>query len=78
MNNLQTTAEINWGEDEAVLLVDFALDLFEHEGRDAYHKWLMSERAFYFNRVFEKNMEIMVIFCNKFNKMTASKTNLYM
>jgi len=35
----------NWPEDEANLTADFALDLFDHHGRDYYHAWLIKERG---------------------------------
>jgi hypothetical protein len=77
MNTLQQTAQLHWAEDEANLLADFALDLFEQDGHDKYHQWLMSERDYFFNRVFEQDIELMTRFCDSFNQLTAKKTNLY-
>jgi hypothetical protein len=77
MPTLQQSAELNWPEDEATLLADFALDLFEQDGHDKYHQWLMSERDYFFNRVFEQDIELMTRFCDSFNQLTAKKTNLY-
>jgi len=77
MNTLQNTAQLHWAEDEANLLADFALDLFEQDGHDKYHQWLMRERDHFFHRVFEQDIELMTKFCDLFNKLTAQKTNLY-
>ena len=77
MMTLNQSAELNWPEDEARALAEFALDLFEQDGHDKYHQWLMSERDYFFNRVFEQDIELMTKFCDSFNQLTAKKTNLY-
>ena len=77
MNTLQNNAELYWAEDEAALLADFALYLYKDEGHDYYHQWLMRERDHFFNRVFERDLELMTRFCDSFNKLTAKTTNLY-
>ncbi len=77
MNSLQNNAELNWAEDEACLLAAYALELYKQDGHDDYHKWLMSERTHFFNRVFEQDAELMKRFSDLFNQLTAKTTNLY-
>lgn len=77
MTTLQQSAELNWPEDEATSLADFALDLFKQDGRDYYHKWLMNERDHFWNKVFDKDVDLMNRFSDLFNQLTAKTTNLY-
>ena len=77
MTTLQQTAELNWPEDEATSLADFALDLFKQDGHDYYHKWLMNERDHFWNKVFKHDASLMSRFSDLFNKLTAKSTNLY-
>ena len=65
-----------WPEDEARLSASFALDLFETEGRDYYHQWLIKERAVIHN-VFDGEQALIDRFTVKFNDMTAPTTNVY-
>jgi len=65
-----------WPEDEARLSASFALDLFETEGRDYYHQWLIKERAVIRN-VFDGEQALIDRFTVKFNDMTAPTTNVY-
>lgn len=77
MTTLQQSAELNWPEDEANSLADFALYLFEQDGHDYYHKWLMNERDHFWNKVFDKDVDLMNRFSDLFNQLTAKTTNLY-
>jgi len=77
MTTLQQSAELNWPEDEATSLADFALDLFKQDGHDYYHKWLMNERDHFWNKVFNKDVDLMNRFSDLFNQLTAKTTNLY-
>ena len=77
MMTLNQSAELNWPEDEARALADFALDLFESDGHDLYHRWLMRERDHFWNKVFEHDASLMSRFSDLFNKLTAKSTNLY-
>lgn len=77
MSTLFQNAELHWPEDEARLSADFALDLFETEGHDYYHQWLMRERDHFWNTVFQQDAALMDRFSNLFNELTAKKTNLY-
>lgn len=65
-----------WPEDEARLSASFAFDLFETEGRDYYHQWLIKERAVIRN-VFDGEQALIDRFTVKFNDMTAPITNVY-
>jgi hypothetical protein len=76
--NLLQDAELYWPEDEATQTAEFALDLYETEGHDYYHQWLMRERDHYWNSVFQKDIHLMNRFSELFNKLTAKTTNLYM
>jgi hypothetical protein len=77
MTTLQQSAELNWPEDEATSLADFALDLFKQDGHDYYHKWLMNERDHFWNKVFDQDVDLMNRFSDLFNQLTAKTTNLY-
>jgi hypothetical protein len=77
MMTLQKSGEFYWPEDEARLSADFALDLFKQDGHDYYHKWLMNERDHFWNKVFNKDVNLMNRFSDLFNQLTAKTTNLY-
>lgn len=66
----------NWPEDEANLSAGFALDLFETEGRDYYHQWLIKERGCLHN-LFDDDQSLIDRFIVKFNSLTSQVTNLY-
>jgi len=66
----------NWPEDEANLSAGFALDLFENEGRDYYHAWLIKERGTLHN-LFDDDESLIERFKIKFNSITAKKTGFY-
>jgi hypothetical protein len=70
-------AQAFWPEDEARALADYGLFIFEDEGHDYYHKWLMSERDHFWNKVFERDLNMMNRFSDLFNSLTAKTTNLY-
>jgi len=73
---IYTDAVTNWPEDEANLTADFALDLFDHHGRDYYHAWLIKERGTLHN-LFNDDQALIDRFIVKFNALTAETTNLY-
>ena len=66
----------NWPEDEANLTADFALDLFDHHGRDYYHAWLIKERGTLHN-LFNDDEALIERFKIKFNSITANATGFY-
>ena len=70
-------SQVCWPEDEAVLAAEYGLFIFEDEGHDYYHKWLMSERDHFWNKVFERDLTMMNRFSDLFNSLTAKTTNLY-
>jgi hypothetical protein len=74
MSTLYAEAVNNWPEDEATLSVEFALDLFETEGADSYHQWLIKERQHWI-KVFN-DPALMGRFSDKFNALTFNTTNL--
>lgn len=65
----------NWPEDEASISASMALEIFEEEGSDYYHQWLIKERK-YMVSVFNDDA-MMQRFTDKFNSLTASTTNLF-
>jgi hypothetical protein len=74
MSTLYAEAVENWPEDEASSSADFALDLFECEGHDYYHQWLIKERQHWI-KVFN-DPALMNRFFDKFNALTFNTTNL--
>jgi len=74
--SLYDDATANWSEDEASVTADFALSLFETDGRDYYHQWLIKERGCLHN-LFDDDQQLIDRFCRKFNALTAHVTNLY-
>jgi len=71
-------AQSNWPEDEATLDADFALHLFEVEGRDYYHQWLIKERSSVVHNIFDDDEALIKRYVTKFNALTAQVTNFYM
>jgi len=67
----------NWPEDEASQVASFALDLFEIEGRDYYHQWLIKERSSVIHNIFNEDEQLIERFRYAFNKLTAPVTKLY-
>jgi hypothetical protein len=65
----------NWPEDEASISASMALEIYEDEGSDYYHQWLIRERK-HMVTVFNDDA-LMQRFSDKFNALTAPKTNLY-
>lgn len=65
----------NWPEDEASISASMALEIFEEEGSDYYHQWLVKERK-HMVSVFNDDA-MMQRFTDKFNSLTASTTNLF-
>jgi hypothetical protein len=76
--SLLADAQANWPEDEAVLTAEYAIDLFETEGRDYYHQWLIKERSCVINNLFDDDENLIERYKNKFNSLTAHITNFYM
>lgn len=74
--SLYSDAVENWAEDEASLSASMALSIFEEEGQDYYHQWLIKERA-HFVKIFNDD-NMMNRFTKKFNELTSPTTNLYM
>jgi hypothetical protein len=64
----------NWPEDEANLSAEMALDLFDCEGHDYYHQWLIKERQHWI-KIFNDEA-LMNRFCAKFNSLTFETTNI--
>jgi len=77
MNSLYQEAANNWPEDEATLDAEFAIALFNDEGRDYYHQWLIKERSSVLHNTFDDDQELINRYIDKFNKLTAQITNLY-
>lgn len=75
MSALYTDAVDNWPEDEAGLCASIALEIFEDEGKDNYHQWLIKERQ-HMIKVFNDD-SMMSRFCVKFNTLTVPTTNLF-
>ena len=73
---IYTDAVTNWPEDEAHMSASYALDLFESDGRDEYHAWLIKERGCLRN-LFDDDQALIDRFIVKFNALTAGTTNLY-
>jgi len=76
--SLLADAQSNWPEDEAVLTAEYALDLFETEGRDYYHQWLIKERSSVVHNIFDDDEALIQRYKEKFNALTAHITNFYM
>ncbi len=74
--NFNQSALANWPEDEAHLSAALALEIFEEQGRDNYHQWLIRERRVIAN-VFDGDKALIDRFMAEFNAMTAPTTNLY-
>ena len=64
----------NWPEDEAAISASMAIEIFNDEGQDYYHQWLIRERK-HMVSVFNDDL-MMNRFCDKFNSLTFSITNL--
>ena len=67
----------NWPEDEARMTAEFALSLYETDGRDYYHEWLIKERSCVIHNVFDDDETLIERFRVEFNKLTSPTTNLY-
>ena len=67
----------NWPEDEARAMAEFALSLFETDGRDYYQQWLVKERSAVVHNIFNDDEALIARFTAEFNKITAPVTNLY-
>jgi hypothetical protein len=68
----------NFPEDEAALTADFALSLFETEGADYYHQWLIKERSSVIHNTFDDDEAQIKRYIDRFNELTADKTRFYM
>ena len=78
MTTLYQSAENNWPEDEAVQDAEYALDLFETEGADYYHQWLIKERSSVLHNTFDDDESLIKRYIDKFNYLTSHITNFYM
>ena len=67
----------SWPEDEARIAAEFALSLFETDGRDYYHQWLVKERSAVIHNLFDDDEALIERFRVEFNKLTAPVTNFY-
>jgi hypothetical protein len=76
MGSIYIDAVNNWPEDEASMSASYALDLFESEGKDEYHAWLIKERGCLKN-LFDDDQSMIDRFIVKFNSLTSKVTNLY-
>jgi hypothetical protein len=74
--NFNQSALAHWPEDEAHLSAALALEIFEEQGRDDYHQWLIRERRVIAN-VFDGDQALVNRFMAEFNALTAPTTNLY-
>ena len=68
----------NWPEDEAVQDAEFALGLFETEGEDYFHQWLIKERSAVVHNTFDDDEALIKRYIDKFNDLTSHITNFYM
>jgi hypothetical protein len=73
--SIYNDAVYNWAEDEASLCATIALEIFDDEGKDNYHQWLIKERQ-HMIKVFNDDI-MMKRFCDKFNALTSPTTNLF-
>jgi len=48
----------NFPEDQATIDADFALSLFETEGADYYHQWLIKERSSVIHNTFDDDQAL--------------------
>jgi len=78
MTTLYQSAVNNWPEDEAVQDAEYALDLFETEGADYYHQWLIKERSSVLHNTFDDDESLIKRYIDKFNYLTSHITNFYM
>jgi len=76
--SLYKDAQAKWPEDEAMMEAEFALELFETEGRDYYHQWLIKERSSVVHNIFDDDEALIQRYKDKFNALTAHITNFYM
>ena len=74
--NFNQSALANWPEDEARASAALGLEIFEEQGRDNYHQWLIRERRVIID-VFDNDQTLIDRFMVEFNAMTAPTTNLY-
>ena len=76
--SFMSEAHDNWPEDEASLLADYAKFVFESEGRDYYHQWLIKERVCARSNIFDDDEDLFNRFADRFNKLMAEQTGFYM
>lgn len=72
--SIYTDAVENWPEDEASISASMAVEIYQEEGHDYYHQWLIRERK-HFADIFS-DPALMERFCAKFNALTFEITNL--
>jgi hypothetical protein len=68
----------NFPEDQATIDADFALSLFETEGADYYHQWLIKERSSVIHNTFDDDQAQIKRYIDRFNELTADQTRFYM
>ena len=76
--SLYQSAVDNFPEDQAIMDAEFALNMFEVEGQDYYHQWLIKERSSVVHNTFDDDEALIKRYIDKFNDLTADITNLYM
>lgn len=76
--SLYQSAVDNFPEDQAIMDAEFALNMFEVEGWDYYHQWLIKERSSVIHNTFDDDEALIKRYIDKFNDLTADVTNLYM
>ena len=77
MTTFYRSAIDNYPEDEAHAAAQYALDLFEIDGADALHQWIIKERSAVIHNLFDDDETLIARFTKKFNELTAQTTNLY-
>ena len=75
---LYQDAITHWPEDEATQDAEVALSLFETEGADYFHQWLIKERSAVVHNTFDDDQELISRYIKKFNDLTSHVTNFYM
>lgn len=76
--SLYQSAIDNYPEDQATLDAEYALGLFDVEGADYYHQWLIKERSSVLHNTFDDDEALIKRYIDKFNALTAETTNFYM
>ncbi len=75
--SFQSDAEQNWPEDEARQAAEYALWLFNAEGRDYSRQWLVKERSAVVHNIFDDDQSMIDRFAKEFNRLTADTTGFW-